>query len=59
MTNRVSIYRVLQDGSAILRENVSWGKLRRYRQKYLHLKLNGYEGNYETRFKEWELLYIY
>ena len=59
MTNHGSMYRVFQEEFAILRENVSSGKLRQYNRRYLYPKMNGYGGNDETSFKERELIYVY
>jgi hypothetical protein len=39
------IYRVSQEESAILRENVPYVKVHRYNPKYLYPKLNGYGDN--------------
>jgi hypothetical protein len=53
MTNHGSINRVFQEKFALLWENVSSGKLRRYNRKYLYPKFNGYGGNDETSFKDY------
>jgi hypothetical protein len=41
----IYIYRVSQEESARLRENVPYVKVHRYNPKHLYTKLNGYEDN--------------
>jgi len=52
-------YRMFQEESAVLRENVSRVKLHRYDETYLHPMLNGYGDTWEIICKEWDLLYVY
>jgi hypothetical protein len=45
-------YRVFLKESALIQEKVSWIKLHRYCQKYLHPMVNDYEENGKICFKE-------
>jgi hypothetical protein len=59
INTQLYIYRVFQDKSPILQEDVPQVKLHQYNQKYWYLKLNSYGGNGQICFKELESLYIY
>ena len=45
--------------SALIQEKVSWIKLYRYCQKYLHPMVKDYEEHGTIGFKEYDLLCVY
>jgi len=52
-------YRMYQEESAIIWENMTLVNLHQYNKTYLYPELNDYGDNGKINFQEWELLYIY